>query len=112
MNSTSAGERGGRLARVDDGSLFVGAPRAPGAPGCTTTGFAGSDCCPSAAGEQITVATLAARNARIMTPRSEPARRGRACLQWSMRRNIFIWTNGNLVTKQGIFKGKKERSHA
>jgi hypothetical protein len=34
MNSTSFVERGGRLARVDDGRTFVGCP---GAPGWTTT---------------------------------------------------------------------------
>jgi hypothetical protein len=42
MNFTSAGDSGGRVARVDDGSLCVGWP---GAPGWTTTGVAGSACC-------------------------------------------------------------------
>src|SRR5258708_28063933 len=49
MNSTSAGERGGRMARVDDGSVLLGAP---GAPGCTTTGLARSVCCGGATGEK------------------------------------------------------------
>jgi hypothetical protein len=35
MNSTSLGERGGRVALVDGGNVRVGRP---GAPGCTTTG--------------------------------------------------------------------------
>src|ERR1700752_2757644 len=35
MNSTSFGEEGGNLARVDEGSFRVGCP---GAPGWTTTG--------------------------------------------------------------------------
>ena len=42
MNSTSLGEVGGSLGRVDGGSLRVGWP---GAPGCTMTGDAGSVCC-------------------------------------------------------------------
>ncbi|MCM3903392.1 MAG: hypothetical protein ND866_16950 [Pyrinomonadaceae bacterium] len=42
MNRTSAGERGGSVALVDGGSVRVGWP---GAPGCTTTGAAGSACC-------------------------------------------------------------------
>jgi hypothetical protein len=36
MNFTSAGECGGNIARVEDGSILVGWP---GAPGWTTTGF-------------------------------------------------------------------------
>jgi hypothetical protein len=42
MNSTSFGELGGRVARVDAGSLRVGWP---GAPGCTTMGVFESVCC-------------------------------------------------------------------
>jgi len=42
MNRTSAAERGGSVALVDGGSVRVGSP---GAPGCTTTGVAGSACC-------------------------------------------------------------------
>jgi len=42
MNSTSFGERGGKVALVDGGRVRVGWP---GAPGCTTTGVAGPDCC-------------------------------------------------------------------
>jgi len=42
MNSTSFGELGGSVALVDGGSVRVGWP---GAPGCTTTGGAGSACC-------------------------------------------------------------------
>src|SRR5579864_7606266 len=37
MNSTSAGDRGGSVPLVDAGSVLLGSP---GAPGCTTTGFA------------------------------------------------------------------------
>jgi hypothetical protein len=46
MNSTSFGERGGSAALVDDGSIRVGCP---GAPGCTTTG----ETCESACCAQI-----------------------------------------------------------
>jgi len=42
MNSTSACDRGGNLALVDGGRGLLGLP---GAPGCTTTGVAGSVCC-------------------------------------------------------------------
>src|SRR5882757_10660683 len=42
MNSTSACDRGGSVALVDGGRVLLGLP---GAPGCTTTGVAGSVCC-------------------------------------------------------------------
>ena len=42
MNSTSFGELGGKLARVEGGKTFVGWP---GAPGWTTTGPDDGDCC-------------------------------------------------------------------
>ena len=42
MNFTSAGVAGGNVALVEDGSLRVGWP---GAPGWTTTGVLGSACC-------------------------------------------------------------------
>jgi hypothetical protein len=41
MNSTSACDRGGSVPFVDAGSVLLGCP---GAPGCTTTAFAGSVC--------------------------------------------------------------------
>jgi len=41
MNCVSAGECGGSFARVDEGSVFVGCP---GAPGWTTTGLRGACC--------------------------------------------------------------------
>ena len=42
MNFTSASEGGGNVARVEDGSVRVGCP---GAPGWTTIGAGGSTCC-------------------------------------------------------------------
>jgi len=42
MNCTFAGEVGGSVARVDGGNVRVGSP---GAPGWTTTGAGGADCC-------------------------------------------------------------------
>src|SRR5580692_9310212 len=42
MNSTFACDLGGSVPFVDGGSVLLGLP---GAPGCTTTGFAGSVCC-------------------------------------------------------------------
>src|SRR5260370_35899901 len=47
-NSTSACDRGGSVALVDGGSVLLGLP---GAPGCTTTGVAGSVCCAHIADE-------------------------------------------------------------
>jgi len=41
MKRTSASERGGRVALVEEGSVRVGWP---GAPGWTTTGIAGAAC--------------------------------------------------------------------
>src|SRR5438309_653538 len=49
MNSTSFGERGGKMARVEDGSVSVGWP---GAPGCTTTGAAESGSCAQTGSER------------------------------------------------------------
>lgn len=46
MNSTSACESGGRVALVEDGSVLLGFP---GAPGCTTTGLLESFCCDATA---------------------------------------------------------------
>ena len=42
MNAASAGAMGGSVAFVEEGSVLVGFP---GAPGCTTTGAAASLCC-------------------------------------------------------------------
>ena len=42
MNSTSFGESGVSVARVEGGSVRVGWP---GGPGCTMTGVLGSACC-------------------------------------------------------------------
>jgi len=73
MNSTSFGERGGSVALVDDGSVRVGCP---GAPGCTTTGGAGdSACCAQTGGDKkharATAAISPLRGARtLMTDRS------------------------------------------
>src|SRR5271165_782958 len=93
MNSTSAGDRGGRVGRVDEGRVLVGVP---GAPGCTTTGLAESGCWLSVAGTIRTVKTPAASNARRKTPRLEPglnlgSRRTVMCLRVGMGGKIFIW---------------------
>jgi len=101
MNSTSAGERGGRMARVDAGSVLLGAP---GAPGCTTTGFGGSVRCARAAGKKKTPKTLAVSKTRITILRTEPGlggrvRRKQPRLSFGVRGKIFIETRTNLVTK-------------
>src|SRR5580700_5047281 len=59
MNSTSACERGGSVPFVDGGSVLLGLP---GAPGCTTTGVAGSVCSARALQEKKPVEALAANS--------------------------------------------------
>ena len=108
MNSTSAGDRGGRMAGVDDGSVLLGAP---GAPGCTTTGFAGSACCARATGEKETAETLAASNVLNTIPRTEPdlgSQRKRSCLRRDVRGKSFIWTRRKSCHKIGNFQRGKD----
>src|SRR5271154_3730170 len=104
MNSTSAGERGGRDARVDEGRVLLGVP---GAPGCTTTGFGESDCCARAAGKNRTKERLAASDAPNTTARVRPGLRlslGVGWLRFGVRGNIFIGTRRNVVTKREILQ--------
>src|SRR5262245_56998864 len=57
MNSTSADDAGGSVALIVLGRERVGFP---GAPGCTTTGFAGSVCCAHTGKENRIARVLAA----------------------------------------------------
>src|ERR1700690_1094944 len=57
VNSTSACDNGGSVAFVDDGSVLLGLP---GAPGCTTTGGVADSLCCARAGAQRKAAALAA----------------------------------------------------
>ena len=101
INSTSAGEGGGRTARVEGGRVLVGVP---GGPGWTMTGF-GSGCWDWAANGVVEM--VAARNARAKTMRAEVSLRSRGksdCLQWDTRGKIIIGTKGNLVMEAGIFQ--------
>jgi hypothetical protein len=59
MNSTSAFDHFGGVPFVEGGSVRLGLP---GAPGCTTTGFAESACFARAGEEKKPVAALAARS--------------------------------------------------
>src|SRR6185369_6278472 len=59
MKSTSFGESGGNLARVDEGSVRVGWP---GAPGCTTTGVLGSGSCALIGSDKRPASVTPARN--------------------------------------------------
>jgi len=93
MNSTSAADRGGRVARVDGGNVLLGAP---GAPGCTTTDCAGLVCCARAVGKKI-AETPVARNARTRNVRTETSfgvrlRRKGTCLQFGVRGKMVIRT--------------------
>jgi len=70
MNSTSAGDLGGSVPFVDGGSVLLGLP---GAPGCTTTGVAGSVCGARAGEEKRSVEALTVSSAPQSTvdPRAE-----------------------------------------
>src|SRR6202161_4304569 len=110
MNSTSAADRAGRVARVDGGSVLLGAP---GALGCTTTGFAGSVCCARAGKEKKTTEMLAASKVRTAS-RSEPgrslrSRRKPACLELVVRAEIPIWTDLESFHEIRNFKSVKNK---
>src|SRR5215831_2449478 len=64
MNSTSACDRGGSVALVEGGSVFVGLP---GAPGCTTTGLDDSPPWPRVDGQKKPRGTLAASVTKTRT---------------------------------------------
>src|SRR5438270_1538093 len=73
MNSTSAGERGGSFAVVEEGSLLLGLP---GAPGWTTTEGAGPLCCARTAEQsnpdnRLDVRTASARAGRSLRLRND-----------------------------------------
>jgi len=85
MNSTSFGERGGRMARVDDGNVWVGWP---GAPGCTTTGVAGLVCCAQTGSEQKQRVVAAISPLRNAPPAIAD------CLRWPLDQKEFIGANG------------------
>src|SRR5271169_583458 len=57
MKSTSACDRGGRVPFVEDGSVLLGCP---GAPGCTTTGGAEPLCCARESGKNEPTRAFAA----------------------------------------------------
>src|SRR5215472_14457517 len=63
MNSTSSWESGGSAAFVDGGRVLLGLP---GAPGCTTTGFDESFCCPDTAGNKPPTKARGARQRNEM----------------------------------------------
>lgn len=94
MNSTSAGERGGRVALVDEGSFLVGAP---GAPGWTTAGFGESVCWANAAAEKK-IADMAASRARDRM-RMRRAEAGRGPRQEWIFRLLGLRVKGRIRTK-------------
>src|SRR6266481_6246482 len=93
INSPSACDRGGSFALVDGGSVL---PGFPGAPGCTTTGFAGSLCCARAVEQKEAAGVLAASSmpfstADLLAEWSLRLNRKRSGLHFSVQLNIFIW---------------------
>jgi hypothetical protein len=83
MNFTSNGEAGGNVALVEDGSVRVGWP---GAPGWTTTGVGGSACCAETGSDNKHARAPAARSplchtASLTTDRS---------LSLALKRKDFI----------------------
>jgi hypothetical protein len=92
MNSTSARDGGSNVALVEDGSVLLGFP---GAPGWTTTGAsAGEVCCARAGINNELAMKLAVNSVRTCAT----AFLERLCLRWRGGR----W-NCNLDTKPGIF---------
>src|ERR1700731_2533612 len=93
INSASACDRGGSFALVDGESVLLGFP---GAPGCTTTGFAGSLCCARAVERKEAAGVPAASSMAYSTadllaewrPRLSRKRSGR---HFGVQLNIFIW---------------------
>ena len=74
------------MARVDDGSVCVGWP---GAPGCTTTGVAGLVCCAQTGSEyEPAMATAAISPLRNAPPTIAD------CLRWPLDQKEFIGGNG------------------
>jgi hypothetical protein len=91
MNSTSAWERGGRLARVERGSVLLGCP---GAPGWTITGGAaaedeggeGADCQAFIEdGEKINMEVLAANSRPFLRQDFRQVVVNRFDINWSSR---------------------------
>ena len=80
MNRTSAGEGGGNVGLVDDGNVRVGSP---GAPGWTTTGVFGFDCCAKSGGDN--------RHTRVHAAKSlhDPARATDRIILLSARHNFI-----------------------
>jgi len=83
MNSTSFVELGGSVALVDGGSVRVGWP---GAPGCTTTGGAGSACWAQTGSEN--------KAARVLAATSHAPPRITDCLCRPLKDKDFIGANG------------------
>ncbi|MGA7751784.1 MAG: hypothetical protein WCB05_03105 [Candidatus Sulfotelmatobacter sp.] len=108
MNSISAGDRGGKVPFVEDGSFLLGAP---GAPGCTTAGFDGSVCCARIPEAKKTVKTVAMSSPedRSPTPRAKAnpdRRRGRILGQERLRLKMDILHEVLIFSRNAkVFKG-------
>jgi hypothetical protein len=110
MNSTSAREVGGKVPCVDGGRVLLGVP---GAPGCTTTGFAASVCTARTTGQKNNPPILTTRNTRVRMPRAEPvsglsSQRDSTVLRLGIREKIAIWTRGKYCHETGNFHSGKE----
>src|SRR5574341_351440 len=83
INSTSLGEPGGSVARVDAGSVLVGCP---GAPGCTTTGALDSFCWAQtgSADRQVSIPIVISKFGRLTSFTTD------ACRKLARRANDFI----------------------
>src|ERR1700733_5895738 len=108
MNSTSACDNGGSVAFVEDDSVLLGLP---GAPGCTTTGgVADSLCCARVGAQRKAVAALAARS----IPHSTPA--PLAALHFFPRRKLYISPSAsqlnifNALTLKGSGETQRRRN--
>jgi hypothetical protein len=110
MNSISAGDRGGKVPFVEDGSFLLGAP---GAPGCTTAGFEVSVCCARIPEAKKTVKTVAMSSPedRSPTPCAKAnldRRRGRILGQERLRLKMDILDEALIFSRNAkVFKGEQ-----
>src|SRR6202041_1704979 len=108
MNSTSACDNGGSVAFVEDGSLFLGFPGAPGCP--TTGGVADSLCCARVGAQRKAVAAPTARSIAHSTP--APL----ATLNFFSRRKLYISPFAsqlnifNALTRKGSGETQRRRN--
>ena len=97
MNCTFAGECGGSVAFVEEGSVRVGWP---GAPGWTTTGDSRLVCCAETDNGNEHESATAAKNVTLFISRFGLACIGKdfICPKWSILKNFTLSQTGSSLT--------------